>query len=377
MKIVQLCPYAMARPGGVQRHVRDLSAWLEANGHPTRIVAPPNPGTAPRRRGNLFEAGRARSLGAHGTAFELSRARLAEATALAAELREWGADLAHMHTPWTPMLVGQIWRRLRLPTVTTIHATLPDAAGTCLVDRYIRWSARRFLKASDAVVVPSQAPLPMLRGLAPGLDAHVLPPAVDLSPWRDAPRVRGPGLSLTFLGRLEPRKGVDILLDAWPRIARALPQAVLTVAGDGALRASVEAQTGPRLRYAGRPDDAGARALLAATDLFLAPAPYGESYGLVLAEAMAAGAVPVAAANPGYGSVLAGGGEDLLVPPANPQALADRVIQLAADRDRLNRLRHWAEGHAMQSDLNHAGPRYEHLFASIRDACQSPPKIRL
>ncbi|MEL7115609.1 MAG: glycosyltransferase, partial [Pseudomonadota bacterium] len=104
--------------------------------------------------------------------------------------------------------------------------------------------------------------------------------------------------SCLFLGRLEPRKGIDILLEAWGEIQAALPGAQLTIAGDGPLGDAVRAT--PSITYHPPPDDAARANLLAQADLFLAPAPYGESYGLVLAEAAAAGAIPIAAANAGY-----------------------------------------------------------------------------
>ncbi|MCG6902397.1 MAG: glycosyltransferase family 4 protein [Rhodobacter sp.] len=365
MRIVQLCPYAMDRPGGVQRHVRDLSDWLVTQGHDVRIIAPPAPGQPARREGLLIELGRSRAISVHGTAFEISRASRHQRRAAVAELGQWQADLVHMHTPWTPMLVWQVWRALRLPSVTTIHATLPAEQGKSLTDRYIRCAARHFLRHSKAVIVPSEAPLPMLRALVPGQDAHVLPPAVDLSGWRTAPRPQRAGLSLMFLGRLEARKGVDVLLNAWEICAPALPGATLTIAGDGALRPQVEAAQSPRLIYAGRLDDTTARHLLAGTDMFVAPAPYGESYGLVLAEAMAAGAIPVAAANAGYASVLGPDLADLLVAPGDAAALAAKIIELATDRDRLVRLRDTVRSRSMNSDIAQVGPRYAALYSGL------------
>jgi len=368
MKIVQVCPYAMSRPGGVQRHVRDLSIWLETRGHDVRIIAPPAPGKRPVRQGLLIETGRSRGIALHGTAFELSRASRTELRPLAMELREWGAEIVHLHTPWTPMLARQIWRQLRLPTVTTIHATLPDPAANGLLDRYIRGSARRFLRRSQAVIVPSPAPLDMLRELIPELTAHILPPAINLAPFRTTAPDRDPARpSLLFLGRLEARKGLDILLAAWPAISAALPDATLTIAGDGALRHRITEQDA-RVRYVGRPDDAAVRRLMARADLFLAPAPYGESYGLVLAEAMAAGAVPVAAANAGYASVLGDRGADLLVPPGDAAALANKVAALFSDPDLLAKRRDWASKKAIDSDVSKVGPAYERIFASVLDS---------
>ncbi|MDF0600033.1 glycosyltransferase family 4 protein [Psychromarinibacter sp. C21-152] len=371
MKIVQLCPYDMDRPGGVQRHVRDLAAWCRAQGHETRILCPPAPGGAPGTDEAVTRLGRSRMLRVHGTGFEIARAGRSELRRTAAALQDWGADVVHMHTPWTPMLVAQLWRALGLPTLATVHATLPapDAKGP--VDRYIRWSARRILPRCDAVAVPSEAPLEMLRRVIPNLSAELRAPAIDLSPWRmarAAGAARRPGLSLVFLGRLEPRKGLDVLLAAWPRIRAAMPGAHLTIAGDGPLRAEAEAARGDGVLIVSRPDDAAAQTLLAAADLLIAPAPYGESFGLILAEAMAAGALPVAAANPGYASVLTGDGVDLLVPPGDAGALADKVIALAEDPERRARLRDWATARAATFDVAAQGPAYLEIYRRIAGA---------
>lgn len=367
MKIVQLCPYSLSRHGGVQRHVRDLSAWLSRQNHEVQIIAPPAPGQDPQKDGCLSEIGRSRQISIHGTAFELSHARRRDIQATVAKLREWGADMVHMHTPWTPMLVWQLWRALALPTLTTIHATLPAPHGNGLTDRYIRRAARHFIHNSQAVVIPSNAPRKMLQSLVPEFTPHVLPPAVDLTPWLNAPHTRHRELSVVYLGRLEPRKGIDVLLDAWADCAAQLPQATLTIAGDGALTPLVLRSGLPGMRYFGRPDDTEARALLAGADILVAPAPYGESYGLVLAEAMAAGAVPVAAENDGYKSVLGPQGSDLLTEPGNAKALSAKIIELAQDRTRLERLRDWAKSTALLADVAQVGPAYLRVFQSVLD----------
>ena len=297
MKIVQICPYDMTRPGGVQRHVRDLAAWCTREGHETRIVAPPPPRGRPSQEGNLQTLGRSRMIGAHGTGFEISFAAPWSVSGLARRLRGWGADMVHLHTPWTPLLAWQLWRALRLPTVTTIHATLPRPDAKGLTDRYIRRAACHFLTRSEAVVVPSKAPLEMLRTLKPELNATVLPPTIDLSRWREAGQTRNTSdtLHIVFLNRLEERKGVAILLNAWTRAKVQLANAKLTIAGDGPLQEEVRAaaEADPSIQYVSGLDDADARTLLASADLFAATAPYGESFGLVLTEAMSAGAVPV------------------------------------------------------------------------------------
>ncbi|WP_425050414.1 glycosyltransferase family 4 protein [Psychromarinibacter sp. S121] len=363
MRIVQLCPYDMRRPGGVQRHVRDLSRWLTAQGHETRILCPPPPGAAPGTDQGITTLGHSRLIGAHGTEFELSFAGPRALAAAVKDLRAWGAEVVHMHTPWTPFLTSQLWSRLRLPTLATVHATLPAPNAKGKTDRFIRSAATRILPGCEAIVVPSPAPLDMLARVLPDLHPQILPPAIDLSDWTAAARPRDPGrLDLAFLGRLEPRKGLDIALAAWPRISRALPHATLTIAGDGPLRAKAQAAQSDRVTVIGRPEDDAARALLGRSHMLLAPAPYGESFGLILLEAMAAGCLPVAAANAGYASVLTGPGAELLVPPNDPAALADKVIALAKAPDTL---KGWATAEAARFDVTQVGPDYLKVYRSL------------
>jgi phosphatidyl-myo-inositol alpha-mannosyltransferase len=369
MKIVQICPYDMTRPGGVQSHVRDLSRWLRDEGHAVRVVAPyPPAGIA---GGEVSCCGRARMVSMFGTRFEVSLAGRRELRELAVDLHDWGAEVVHLHTPWTPLMAWQLWRRLHLPTVTTFHATLPATNAGGLSGRALRAVAGYFMKRSQAVVVPSEAPLAHLRPQARGVSAHVLAPAVDLAPWREAGAKRGqhpPGrLEVGFLGRFEARKGLQVLLEAWPDIAERVPDAHLTIAGGGTLLPSVrEAMAGihgDRMRLVETPDDTAARELVAGWDIFVAPAPYGESFGLVLVEAMAAGALPVAAANAGYTGVLEHGeGAGLLVPPGDPGALTRRIVELAETPEQRAALKHWSAARARDFDLPATGGRLLQIY---------------
>lgn len=368
MKIVQLVPYAMDRPGGVQRHVRDLSVWLNAHGHETRIVAPPAPGRAPWRDSLVTEIGRARRLAVHGTAFEISLASPWAVRRLAQELHTWGAEVAHLHTPWTPALVGQVASALGLPRVTTIHATLPDSNNTGWINRYIRRSAQHHLDRSAKVIVPSFTPKEALQAWRPNIATSVIPPGIDLSHFSSGEKRPK---SCLFLGRLEPRKGLDIALAAWPAIHKAHPDARLTIAGDGPMRDQINDLAGAA--YVGAPSDADVKALMSQADIFLAPAPYGESYGLVLAEACASGAIPIAAGNPGYASFLErytkmrpeapAAFPDLLAPPGDAEAFAARAIALLnADRDGM--LRSYIVTLAGMADINGLGPQFRDAYTS-------------
>lgn len=367
MKIVEVCPYDMTRPGGVQAHIRDLSDWLRGRGHEVTIVAPP-----PMHGGavsGVRTLGRVRRVTVHGTLSEICYVPRGEMAAFAAEMRGSGAELVHLHTPWTPLLPLQVWRKLKLPAAATFHATLPVDPG--LAGRAMRAAARYFMKRLDAVIVPSVSPLNSLPKVA-GVEPVVLPPSVDLGDWTVAGQAReasGGTVRVAYLGRFEERKGVDVLLDAWRMLASRINGLELTIAGGGAMEPAVRAATqspwGKTIRYVPEPDADEARRIVGYADIFAAPARFGESFGIVLTEAMAAGAVPVAAANSGYATVMTGDGAQLLTPPGDAAALAERIATLAADAALRKRLRTWGSAHAAGFDIGVVGPRYEKLFEAV------------
>lgn len=371
MKIVEVCPYDMTRHGGVQNHIRDLGKWLVGQGHEVRIVAPPAmPGRAVP---GIDHVGRSRRISISGTVTEISYLSGAQRRTLARELTAWGADVLHLHTPWTPLIPWQVWNACRLPTVVTFHATLPERSLKGLSGWFYRSAARYFQQRAGASVVPSPSPLPVLQ-TGPGIAApRILAPTVDLEPWREAREEEWPSGPLAphvvFLGRLEHRKGVDVLLRAWPRVLESLPAARLTIAGNGEQFALVDEAMkkpwGKAITYRRAPDFDNARRLVASADIFAAPAPYGESFGIVLVEAMSAGAVPVAAANSGYATVLDGPGAGLLVPPGDSDAFARKIVELGGDLARLLEMRNWGREHAAQFDVREVGPAYLELFEEV------------
>ncbi len=367
MKIIQISPYVMSRPGGVQTHVRDLSSWLTNQGHEVQIIAPHGPIPV----SDIRTLGRYRNVTLHGTRFELSIASAKDLRRVTEEVHAWGAEVVHLHTPWTPLMPWQLWRRLRLPSVATFHATLPTSTRFDPIDGFLRGAARYFNKRLAHVVVPSFAPQRQWKDMGITPPPGILPPTINLAKWRTARDTKAPSdkpLHVVYMGRLEARKGVDVLLDAWPTIAKALPASQLTIAGDGEQRAGIAIRAahmpGHNISLIPPPSDQEAPALIASADFFAAPATHGESFGLVLIEAMAAGALPVAAHNPGFATVLTGPGQELLVPPKDAQALAQKIISLAQDRAHLENLKHWAQSHAQTFDVTQVGPHYVDLYKS-------------
>ena len=379
MRIVEVSPYDMDRPGGVQNHLRDLAAWLRREGHEVVVVAPRGSGDP---SADVLEIGRQRLFGLHGTVTEISFAAPADMAKLRQAMSRFSPDLVHLHTPWTPLMPWQVWRALSLPTVSTFHATLPDPRS--LMGRGLIAAARYFLRNVDAAVAPSHVPA---RSLPTGPDlasVALIPPAVDLSPWFEAgarTRDRWDPVQqrVVFLGRLEHRKGVDVLMQAWPAVALACPRATLVIAGSGPLQPAVDAWCDGRAGVSRlpAPDAMSARALVGEASILVAPSRYGESFGIVLAEAMAAGAAPVAAANDGYADTLAGPyAGDLLFPSDDPGALTKRIVALLAAPTQLAAIRAWGFERARSLDISVIGPRYESLFQAVLDRRAKPSRDR-
>ncbi|NLH83664.1 MAG: glycosyltransferase family 4 protein [Phyllobacteriaceae bacterium] len=368
MRILQVSPYSAARPGGVQTHVRDLARWLTDAGHPTAIVAPGpdgGGGTPP-----VTPLGRAVGIGLSGTRFEITWVGGRELAEARRTLDVDHVDVVHLHTPFVPLLPLRLWRAFRRPTVATFHPTLPpqDRLLAAVLGPVAR-AMRNRLEVAIAVS-PSAAEL-----LAPPSAAHpveIVPPTVDLSAWRAAGRAAGPrdpaaAPRLLFLGRFEARKGLDVLIHAWPEVLRRRAETPphLIVAGGGELAPMARdfaARWSASVEIVPTPDDATARRLVAEADLLIAPAPWGESFGLVLIAAMAAGTPVVAAANPGYAGVLTGPGAAMLVPPGDAAALAATIADLLADPARLDALRAWGRDHVTRYDVAAVGPRLLDLY---------------
>ncbi len=378
VNIVQICPYDIGRPGGVQNHILSLTRALGARGHNVRIVAPgPVP---PNPLENTDYLGAARQISFASTRFEICVADSTDADTLTGRLEHWPAEILHFHTIWNPVLPWQMFRRRKCAAIATFHDTPPDTTTGHVLRGLFSLAGRYFLNRLDGAIAVSPAPM---RHLKPGRNSapiRVLPPSTDLSDFFDLSQAVFPAtpFKVLFLGRLEQRKGVGVLLDAWSQVmARRedwqdlVPAMQLTVAGSGELRQDV-LSAGDRLppgslEFIDAPDGPQAVKLLEAAHAFVAPSLYGESFGIVLTEAMASGTPVIAAANSGYRTVLTGDGAEGLVPPADANALATAMIDLACDREMQCKLSAWGRRHAAAFDISHCVQVFEDAYRDAMD----------
>jgi phosphatidylinositol alpha-mannosyltransferase len=362
MRVLQVCPYDIARAGGVQRHIVDLSNALARAGHEVTIVAPAGaaapavePGVEVRR------LGRFREWRMHGTRFEVTRASRDELARFIAGAAAAGPyDVAHFHTVWTPLMPWQLYRRagaFAARRVATFHDTPPPGPSGAVTRGVFRILSRAISRDLDAMIAVSSAPAAHLRPL-PRCPLVSLPGCIDLRPYAalaDARDTAEP--TVLFVGRLEPRKGVLLLIEAFARVRQARPRARLVVCGDGEQRSAAQALAAnlgvlDAITFTGALPESDKLALYTRAGVFCAPSPYGESYGLVLAEAMAAGVPVVAAANAGYATVLTGAGAAGLVEPGDVPDLAARLLAVLGSRELGDELSAWGRANAWRSDVN-------------------------
>ncbi len=373
MKIAQICPYDFDRPGGVQVHIRDTAIALQELGCEVTVIAPrvdrddaipPPPGVT------LVKVGRTRKVGFAGTAFELSLATGDGLLELEALLAPGRFDVVHFHSVWTPVMPMQAFLASRTAKVATVHETPPEGAGGLIPKFGLRALSLLTFPYVDAVIGVSEAPLTNVIP-ARGQPVFVLPPCTDLRRFAEAPPPRretgDERTTILFAGRLEPRKGAMSLLQAFHRLRQDGLAVRLLIAGtgqeEGALRRYVAEHRVSDVEFTGGFQDPDAPDLFGASDIFCAPSLYGESFGIVIAEAMAAGRPVVAAGNRGYRTLLTGEGARFLTPPGDVDALHVALRDLAVDPVLRLQLGAWGRREALKYDCRQVAPKLVEVYA--------------
>jgi phosphatidylinositol alpha-mannosyltransferase len=363
MRVGLVCPYSLDVHGGVQSHVRELAGALLALGHDARVLAPGE--QTADLPAHVTTTGRAVPMRYNG-----SVARVSFGPLVAGRVRRWLADgrfdVVHVHEPATPSVsVLALWAA-RAPLVATFHTASERT-------RTLETSAATFLRAGLAkldahVAVSEEAERTMARYL--DADPLVIPNGVDTSRFTAGGRRSG-GPTVAFVGRVdEPRKGFDVLLRAWPAVVDRHPGARLLVVGAGARPATLRplpAHAAERVELLGALDDEGKARVLGQTDVVVAPNTHGESFGIVLVEAMAAGAAVVASDLPAFRRVLGDGSHGVLFPTGDPTALAGAVAGLLGDPPRAAAMGGRARCAAAAYDWTAVAPRVAAVYAAVLD----------
>ncbi|HSW65761.1 MAG TPA: glycosyltransferase family 4 protein [Bacillota bacterium] len=364
MKIGIVCPYNVAKGGGVQEIVYAQQAELLRRGHKAPIITPRPQDHDQAPRDNMIFVGGATDFNspAH-TVVQLSASMRETIDNL---LEEEQFDILHFHEPWMPMLSWQMLSRSQTINVATFHAKLPETMMTRTMAKVITPYTKTVLKYIDSFTAVSDAAAEYVCSLTDEPVA-IIPNAV--SEKFQLPKVikdNRKQKNILYVGRLEGRKGVNYLLHAFKLVHDRHPDVSLIIAGDGPDRQKLEMLAADldldRITFLGHISDEDKIKLLHTSDLFCAPSLFGESFGVVLLEAMASGLVTVAGDNPGYESVMRGLGALSLINPKHSAEFARRLELLLYETDLRKLWRSWAAEEMPQYRYGRIVDQYEEVY---------------
>lgn len=373
MRIGIVCPYNYFRPGGVQVLIRGIADNLEARGHYVRIIAP-RPRVVPKNLPkDVLLVGSSTEF---NTPFA-TKADLGMSTSndkIDALFEEQKFDVLHFHEPGLPVLSAQLLSRSRVVNIGTMHATMPDGVVSKSFEKIMLPYAKYIDPKIHLVTAVSESAKQNALVYSPNRQVTIVPNAVDLEKYRPKKSpvkkllksVKPKSKTIVYVGRLEKRKGAKYLIDAYCELAKHHKNIKLVIIGDGNLKKSLEAQVKrlnvPNVKFLGFVSEKKKIEYLHKADLFVSPALFGESFGIVLVEAMAAGCVVVAGNNAGYQSVMVGRGRLSLV---NPESTADfwqRMELLLYDQQIRDLWLEWSNKEVQQYDYSKITKMYEDIY---------------
>ncbi|RSM71856.1 glycosyltransferase family 1 protein [Kibdelosporangium aridum] len=333
MRIGVVCPYSFEVPGGVQAHVVDLARALRKMGHEVAVLAPADEETP--LPDFVHPAGRAVAIPYNGSVARLSFGPVSYAR-VRRWIREHDFDVLHLHEPIAPSLSLLALMVAEGPIVATYHTSTTKSRALNAFQVVLQ----PFLeKITARIAVSALARRVQVEHL--GGDAVQVPNGVDVSFFADAKPLDGyprEGPTIGFVGRFtEPRKGMPVLLAAMRQLLTDVPDVRLLVVGRGDpddLRREAGPELAERIDLLGQVDDETKARALSSVDVYCAPNTGGESFGIILLEAMAAGTPVVASDLDAFRRVLDDGTAGVLHPVGNPTALARALRGLLLDRER-------------------------------------------
>ncbi|NIA24760.1 MAG: glycosyltransferase [Gammaproteobacteria bacterium] len=344
MRIAIVSPYGLDRPGGVQEQARGLTKHLRSAGHDVRLIGP---GASD---GSWISVG--------GTTEVEANAAVAPvclepgAIAKVKEAIAW-AQVVHIHEPLVPVIGPAAWMGEGIPSVGTFHAD--PAAVVRGIYRFGGPLLAHLLGRIDTLTAVSEEAARAVRGFVP--NPVVIPNGVDVATFEPSPD-RLPH-RVAFVGRDDPRKGLDFLLQAWPRVSGVVPDAELVVVG-----ARRDLQI-PGVSFHGRVPEDRKWSLLGSASVYCAPNTGGESFGITLLEGMAASCAVVASDLPAFRSV-AGPVADY-VRPGDVEHLAAALVSVLTDRARAHTMGEAARRRALMFDWSRVIPRWVHLYTQVSE----------
>jgi len=370
MKIALVSPYDFAYPGGVVNHISCLEKHFTRMGHEVRIIAPASKAVS-TLGDRLITVGKPRPVPVSGS---IARITLSPwlSSRIKAILDRENFDICHLHEPLMPMLCTTTLRLSKAPNIGTFHASggkpwysFGTPIGKLLLQKWVR--------KLDGKIAVSQPAMEYVNKYFPGeytiipngVDTkHFSPDALPIETFLDGK------LNILFIGRLEKRKGLDYLLEAYRQVKPEIPNSRLIVVGPGIrLRKKYEKRVRQEgledVVFTGYASYSDLPRYYKTADIVCCPATGCESFGIVLLEAMAVGKPIIASDIQGYNSVVTHGAEGLLVPPKNAEKLAQALTSLMRDASLREEMGKKGRLKALEYDWEHIAQRVMNYYLSV------------
>ncbi len=376
MKVGLVSPYDFASPGGVTDHVRHLAAQLRRQGQEVRIFAPSSRADIDFDTPEFYRIGSPISVPANDSVARITLS-FHLGNRVAAIIEQERFDVLHFHEPLMPALPLTMLRMSTTAHVGTFHAFSRSNIGYY----YGRGILQPYLDRIHRGIAVSEPARTFFNRYFPDFPLRVIPNGIDvdvfkpgLSPIR---HLRDDNVNILFVGRLEKRKGLGDLLRGYEFMRSRVPQSRLIIVGDGPLRGQVESYIShhrlPNVVLAGFVPDSVKPRYYSSADIFCAPATGGESFGIVLLEAMASGVPVVATEVPGYMSVLEPGRDSLTVRPKGWAELGATLVVLARDAELRARMGAYGHQKARRYAWDAVASQVIDVYEEARQAAAAEP----
>lgn len=369
MKIGLVCPYDMFRGGGVQEYVMALRDGIVARGHKAYIITPqPRTYKGPKVPGIIMVGG-ATPIKASKTYFDISVS--VDVDKLEKILEEHNFDIIHFHEPAVPILSRQILSRSNAINIATFHAATPSLGRKRAIETVGLAYGKSILKYFDVLTAVSVPATGYVKSITKR-KVYIIPNGIDLDKYKQGERQNLTGNKrILYIGRLEKRKAVKKLIEAFALLHHWHKNYQLDIIGDGPERTRLEDYVRQEkignVNFLGFVDEVQKIKLLQESDVFSSPAMYGESFGIVLLEAMASGCVVVCGNNPGYESVMTGSGQISIVNPKDTREFARRLLLMASDDGLRQHWFEWANSEVIKYDYLNIVDQYLKLYKAAYD----------
>ncbi|MBI2708558.1 MAG: glycosyltransferase family 4 protein [Actinobacteria bacterium] len=363
MRIGMVCPYSLTLPGGVQSQALALAGALRDLGHHVRLLGPCD---GPPPDGGVTPLGNSIPTAANGSVAPLAPDLPAQLRFIRA-VRDEDFEVLHLHEPLAPGASMTACLVKPAPLVGTFHAAGVSASYQWL-GPVVRWMAGRLdIRCAVSEDAETLARRYLGGDYIPVFNGIDIGPFATAAPWpTDAP-------TILFVGRHEERKGLRVLLEALPMLPRHLE---VWIAGDGPETAALRraAAGDPRITWLGRISDAEKQRRLRGADVYCAPSLRGESFGVVLLEAMASSTPIVASDLAGYRRVARPDQDALLVPPGDAAALAGALRRVLTEPDTAKALAASGDQRAAEFSMHRLAERYVGLYEAALQTRRLHPR---